>query len=55
MVAYLGLCTHELLYEEIGNIKVEILSSQEKAECSQRIFTLVIIIFGFVLHLLHNK
>ena len=48
MVAHLGLRTHELLYEEIGNIIAEILSAWEKAECyeevanhSQRIFTLI--------------
>ena len=48
MVAYLGLRTHELLYEEIGNIIDDIFSACEKAECyeeianhSQRIFTLI--------------
>ena len=48
MVAHLGLCTHELLYEEIGNIIAEILSAWEEAECynevvnhSQRTFTLI--------------
>ena len=54
MVAHLGLRTHELLDEEIGNIIAEILSAWE--ECwdevaiqSQRIFTLFkIIIFGFL-------
>ena len=46
MVAHLGLRTHELLYEEIGNVIAEILSGWEKAESyeevtnhSQRIFT----------------
>ena len=45
MVAHLGLCTHELLYGEIGNNIAEILSVWEKAGCyeevanhSQRIF-----------------
>ena len=40
--------THELLYEEIGNIIAEMLSASEKAECyekvanhSQRTFTLI--------------
>ena len=32
MVPYLGLRTHELLYEEIGIIIVEILSAWEKTE-----------------------
>ena len=48
MVAYLGVRTHELLNEEIGNIINEILSAWEKAECYeeeanhyQRIFTLI--------------
>ena len=48
MVAHLGLRTHELLSEKIGNIITEILSPWEKAECyeevtnhSQRIFTLI--------------
>ena len=33
MVAHLGLRTHELLYEEIGNIIAEILTVWEKAKC----------------------
>ena len=37
MVAHLGLRTHELLYEEIGNINAEILSAWEKAECCQEV------------------
>ena len=45
MVAHLGLRTHELLYEEIGTIIAETLSSFEKAESHtnhpQRIFTLI--------------
>ena len=48
LVAHLGLRTHELFYEEIGNIIAEILSPWEKAEDfkevgnhSQRIFTSV--------------
>ena len=43
---YLGLHSHELLYEEIGNIIAEILSASKKASWyeevanhSQRIFT----------------
>ena len=49
MVAHLGLRTHELLYEEIGNIIADILSASEKAKCyeevashSQRIFTFIL-------------
>ena len=48
MVAHLRLHTHELLYEDIGNIIAEIISAWKKAECyeevpnhSQRIFTLI--------------
>ena len=48
MVAHLGLRTHELLYEEIGTIIAEILSSWKKTECylevgshNKRIFTLI--------------
>ena len=33
MVAQLRLRTHELLYEEIGNLIAEILSAWQKAEC----------------------
>ena len=36
MVAYLGLRTYELLYEEIANIIAEILTAWEKAECFNR-------------------
>ena len=62
MVANLGLRTNEQLYEEIGKIIAEILSTWEKAEWfdevanhSQRIFTFIkdIYIF-FSLHLWHN-
>ena len=48
MVANLGLRTHELLCEEIGNNIAELLSAWEKTECheevanhTQRIFTLI--------------
>ena len=43
MVAHLGLLTHELLSEIIGNIIPEILSEcyEEVANHSQRIFTLI--------------
>ena len=44
MVAHLGLRTHELLYEEKGNIIAEILSEEcygEVANHSQRIITLI--------------
>ena len=59
MVAHLRLRSHELLYEEIGNIISEILLAREKAECyeevanhSHRIFTLIQndIFLGFYLH-----
>ena len=33
MGAHLGLRTHELLYEEIGNIMAKIVSAEEKADC----------------------
>ena len=33
MVAHLGLHTHELLCEELGNIIAEILTAWEKSEC----------------------
>ena len=36
-VAYLGLRTHELLYEEIGNIIAEILTAWGKAECYEEV------------------
>ena len=45
MVAHLGLRTHELFYEEIGNIIPEILFAWEKSECSQPFSLLKIIIF----------
>ena len=44
MVAQLGLLTHELLYEEIGNIIAEILSPSKKAKKenhSKSIFPLI--------------
>ena len=48
MVAHLGLRTHELIYEEIGNSIATNLSASEKAKCceeianhSKRIFTLI--------------
>ena len=48
MAAHLGVRTHELLYEEIGNNIAEMFSAWEKAKCyeevtnhSKRIFTLV--------------
>ena len=48
MVAHLGMRTHDLLYDEIGNIIDDIFSAREKAVCyeevanhSQRIFTLI--------------
>ena len=37
MVAHLGFRTHELLYEEIGNIIAEIFSAWEKAECFEEV------------------
>ena len=37
MVAHLGLRTHELLYEEIGNIIAEILLVWEKTECYENV------------------
>ena len=37
MVAHLGLRTHELIYEEIGNIIAEILSAWKKAECYEEV------------------
>ena len=37
MVAHLGLRTHELRYEEIGNIIAEILSAWENAECYEEL------------------
>ena len=50
MVPHLGLRTHEIFYEKIGNIIAEILSVRGKAECYeevanqfQRNFTLIII------------
>ena len=39
MVAHLGLRTHELLNEEIGNIIAETLSAWEKAECYEELVT----------------
>ena len=62
MVSHLGLRTHELLCEEIGNIIAEMLSAREKTDCyeevvnhSQPIFTLIQNnnFWGF-LHLRHN-
>ena len=48
MVAHLGLRTHKLLYEEIGNIIAEILSAGQNAKSykkvakhSQSIFALI--------------
>ena len=60
MVEHLRLCTHELLYEEIGNIYAKIWSAFERAVLyeevnnhSERIFNLFkILIFGFLFHLL---
>ena len=37
MVAHLGLRTHELPYEEIGNIIAEILSAGQKEECYEEV------------------
>ena len=37
MVAHLGLRTHELLYEEIGNSIAEILTAWAKAECYEEV------------------
>ena len=37
MVAQLGVRTHELLYEEIGNIIAGILSAWEKAKCYEEV------------------
>ena len=37
MVAHLGLRTHELLYEKIGNIIAEILLAWEKVECYEEV------------------
>ena len=39
MVAYLGLRTYELIYEEIGNSIAEILSAWEKAEWGSQPFS----------------
>ena len=48
MIAHLGLSTHELLYDEIGNNIAKVLSAWEKSESyeevanhSQCIFTLI--------------
>ena len=48
MVPYLGLRTHELLYEEIVNIIGELLSAWKKAKCyKDSFFTLTkILILG---------
>ena len=62
MVAHLGLRTHELLHEDIGNIIADILSAWEKTEYynevanpSQRFFTLIQHNdFCFLLHLWYN-
>ena len=54
MVAHLGLRTHELFYEEIGNNIAEILLAREKTECCEEvenhswcIFTFIQIVFFF--------
>ena len=48
MVAHLGLRTHELLYEEIGNIIAETLSAWEKAECYEEVDNHSQSIFAFI-------
>ena len=48
MVAHLGARTHELLYEEIGNIIAEILSAWEKAECYDEVATFSSSIFASI-------
>ena len=37
MVAHLGLCTHEILDQDIGIIIAEFLSAWEKAECYEEV------------------
>ena len=55
MVAYLGLGTQELPYEEIGNIIVEILLAWEKAQCYEEVTNhCQRIHFSFFLHLWQN-
>ena len=51
MVAYLGLRTHELLFEEIGNIIDEVLSVYKKAECYEEVANY----YQRILNLIQNK
>ena len=51
MVAQLGLRTHELLYEKIGNNIAEMLSAREKAKC----YEVVANLFSTYLYLIQNN